>query len=166
MATVVEEIKRAKLAGDQKVSDGKFTGSIRSLENPAFEVGDTWTFPEEYEVYKTKINGSTAEPEYIWVEVEGSGAKKFFPSTLTKSLRVYEEGPDGLAVPVLDAPRVVCSGAVAEDYRKFVDPNEGMAALKGLKVRVTKMTPVPTVNYANGKLKTGLVPTIEYVDKK
>ena len=61
---------------------------------------------------------------------------------------------------------VVCSGAVAEDYRKFVDPNEGMAALKGLKVRVTKMTPVPTVNYANGKLKTGLVPTIEYVDKK
>lgn len=163
MATAVEEIKRAMLQGDEKVQSGKFSGSIRSLENPTFEVGDTWTFPEEYEIYETKLGN--AKPQYIWVEIEGGGAKRFYPSTLTKSLRVYEEGPDGMAVPVLDAPRVVCSGKVAEDYRKFVDPNEGMAALKGKKVRVTKMTPVSTVNFTTGALKTGLVPTIEYVDK-
>lgn len=163
MGVLIKEIERAE-AVNEKVIGNKFKGATRSLDNPSFEVGDTWTFPKNYEVRSMKLGNSVVE--YIFVELADGNAKKFFPSTLTKSVRVYEEGPDGMAVPVANAERVVCQGAVAELFREFATVDKGMEALKGKTVKVVGMQPVPTLNYNNGRLRNSLVPTIEFVEEK
>ena len=81
MAKLEVEKARALANGDKKVTG--FKGGVRSLENVALEVGDQFTFPTEFEVYEQKIGDNTAQ--YIWVTLADGNAKRFYPSTFTKS---------------------------------------------------------------------------------
>ena len=77
MAKLEVEMARAAANGDKKVTS--FKGGVRSLENVALELNDTFTFPTTFDVYEQKIGDNTAQ--YIWVILEDGNAKRFYPST-------------------------------------------------------------------------------------
>lgn len=153
MATLAVEIKRAEAAGDKKIAG--FTGAVRSLENLNLEVGDEWTFPTSYDVYEQKIGDNRAQ--YIFIEVKGN-AKKFYPSTFTKSRTVYNE--DGSSTE----QRVYTEGTAAELYRSAGSVNEAMELLAGKKVKVTDVKTVRTLRYGTTNLTNATIPTIDLAE--
>lgn len=152
MATLEVEIKRAEAAGDKKIAG--FTGAVRSLENLNLEVGDEWTFPENYDVYEQKIGDNVAQ--YIFININGN-AKKFYPSTFTKSRVIYNE--DGSST----GKRVHTEGTAAEAFRAAGSVNEAMQRLAGKKVKVTSMQNVRTLRYGTTSLMNATIPTIDLV---
>ena len=154
MATLAVEIKRAEAAGDRKIAG--FTGAVRSLENLNLEVDDEWTFPTSYSVYDQKIGDNHAQ--YIFIEVNGN-AKKFYPSTFTKSRTIYNE--DGTSTE----QRVHTEGTAAELFRSAGSVNEAMKLLAGKKVKVTDMKTVRTLRYGTTSLMNATIPTIDLVEQ-
>lgn len=151
MATLAIEIERAINGGDKKVGT-KFSGAVRSLENLNLEVGDEWTFPENYEVYEQKLGDNSVQ--YIFVEINGN-AKKFYPSTFTKSRMIYNE--DGTTT----GERVHTEGSAAELFRTAGSIEDGMNKLKGKKVKVTNMKTIRTLRYGTTSLMNATIPTID-----
>lgn len=154
MATLAVEIKRAEAAGDKKIAG--FTGAVRSLENLNLEVGDEWTFPTSYDVYDQKIGENHAQ--YIFIDVKGN-AKKFYPSTFTKSRTVYNE--DGSSTE----QRVHTEGTAAELFRSAGSVDEAMKLLAGKKVKVTDVKTVRTLRYGTTSLMNATIPTIDLVEQ-
>lgn len=154
MATLAVEIKRAEAAGDKKIAG--FTGAVRSLENLNLEVNDEWTFPTSYDVYDQKIGDNHAQ--YIFIEVNGN-AKKFYPSTFTKSRTIYNE--DGTSTE----QRVHTEGTAAELFRSAGSVNEAMKLLAGKKVKVTDVKTVRTLRYGTTSLMNTTIPTIDLVEQ-
>lgn len=154
MASLVIEKARAKANGDKKVSG--FKGAQRSLENVALEKGDKFTFPENYDVYEQMIGENKVQ--YIWVEI-GNNAKKFYPSTFTKSRTIYNE--DGTST----GERVHTLGTAADKYREFGTVEEGMKALAGKTVEVTDIQTVRTLRFGTTSLQNTQIPTIDIVEK-
>lgn len=153
MATLAVEIKRAEAAGDKKIAG--FTGAVRSLENLNLEVNDEWTFPTSYDVYDQKIGDNHAQ--YIFIEVNGN-AKKFYPSTFTKSRTIYNE--DGTSTE----QRVHTEGTAAELFRSAGSVNEAMKLLAGKKVKVTDVKTIRTLRYDSTSLMNATIPTIDLVE--
>ena len=153
MATLAVEIKRAEAAGDKKIAG--FTGAVRSLENLNLEVNDEWTFPTSYDVYDQKIGDNHAQ--YIFIEVKGN-AKKFYPSTFTKSRTIYNE--DGTSTE----QRVHTEGTAAELFRSAGSVNEAMKLLAGKKVKVTYLKIIRTLRYGTTSLMNATIPTIDLVE--
>lgn len=153
MATLAVEIKRAEAAGDKKIAG--FTGAVRSLENLNLEVNDEWTFSTSYDVYDQKIGDNHAQ--YIFIEVNGN-AKKFYPSTFTKSRTIYNE--DGTSTE----QRVHTEGTAAELFRSAGSVNEAMKLLAGKKVKVTDVKTVRTLRYGTTSLMNATIPTIDLVE--
>lgn len=153
MATLAVEIKRAEAAGDKKIAG--FTGAVRSLENLNLEVNDEWTFPTLYDVYDQKIGDNHAQ--YIFIEVNGN-AKKFYPSTFTKSRTIYNE--DGSSTE----QRVHTEGTAAELFRSAGSVNEAMKLLAGKKVKVTNVKTIRTLRYGTTSLMNATIPTIDLVE--
>lgn len=152
MATLAVEIKRAEAAGDKKIAG--FSGAVRSLENLNLEVGDEWTFPEKYDVFEQKIGDNVVQ--YIFIEIKGN-AKKFYPSTFTKSRTIYNE--DGTST----GQRVHTEGSAAELFRSAGSVDEAMKLLAGKKVKVSDMKNVRTLRYGTTSLMNATIPTIDLV---
>lgn len=150
------EIARAKEAGDKKVA--KFSGAVRSLENPALEIGDTWTFPEKYDVYEQKLNGNSVQ--YIFIETDKGNVKKFYPTTFTKSRAIYNEDGE------LTGERVHTMGTAADLYRSAASIQDGMNKLAGKTVKVTDLITIRTLRYGSKDVVDSFIPTIDLVDKK
>ena len=153
MASLTIEMARAKANGDKKVSG--FKGAQRSLENVALEKGDRFTFPQSYDVYEQKIGENTVQ--YVWVEINGN-AKKFFPSTFTKSRTIYNE--DGTST----GERVHTLGTAADKYREFGTVEEGMKALAGKTVEVSDVQVVRTLRFGTSSVMNTQIPTIDIVE--
>lgn len=153
MATLAVEIKRAEAAGDKKIAG--FTGAVRSLENLNLEVGDEWVFPEKFDVYEQKIGDNVAQ--YIFIEINGN-AKKFYPSTFTKSRTIYNE--DGSST----GDRVHTEGTAAELFRSAGSVNEAMKLMAGKKVKVTDMKTIRTLRFGTTSLMNTTIPTIDVVE--
>lgn len=154
MATLELELKRNKARGDKEVTG--FSGQVRSLENLGLEVGDTFTFPNDYKVYETKIG--TTSVQYIMVELTNGNAKPFYPSTFTKSRLVYNEDKTPTTT------RMYTTGSAADKFREFGSVAEGMDALKNLTVKVTEIKPCRTIRYGTSELMDAQIPTIEIVN--
>lgn len=154
MAKLEVEMARAKAAGDKKTTG--FKGAQRSLENVALEAGDQFTFPAQYEVYEQKIGDNTAQ--YIWVTLADGNAKRFYPSTFTKSRTVYNE--DGTST----GERKFTLGTAAEEYRKYGTVEDGMKALAGKTVKVTNMETIRTLRFGTTSLMNTQIPTIDIVE--
>ena len=150
MATLAVEIKRAEAAGDKKIAG--FTGAVRSLENLNLEVGDEWTFPTSYDVYDQKIGDNHAQ--YIFIEVNGN-AKKFYPSTFTKSRTIYNE--DGTPT----GSRMSTKGTAAEEFRSHGGVQEAMEALAGKTLVVSNIETVRTLRFGTTTLMDAQIPTID-----
>lgn len=154
MAKLEVEMARAAANGDKKVTS--FKGGVRSLENVALELNDTFTFPTTFDVYEQKIGDNTAQ--YIWVILEDGNAKRFYPSTFTKSRTIYNE--DGTST----GERKFTLGTAAEEFRKHGTVEEGMQALAGKKVKVTKLEIVRTLRFGTTSLMNTQIPTIDFVE--
>ena len=152
MAKLEVEKARAAANGAKKVTG--FTGGVRSLENVALELNDTFTFPDTFEVYEQKIGDNKAQ--YIWVVLEDGNAKRFYPSTFTKSRTIYNE--DGTST----GERKFTLGTAAEEFRKHGTVEEGMQALAGKKVKVTKLETVRTLRFGTTTLMNTQIPTIDF----
>lgn len=152
MAKLEVEMARAAANGDKKVTS--FKGGVRSLENVALELNDTFTFPTTFDVYEQKIGDNTAQ--YIWVILEDGNAKRFYPSTFTKSRTIYNE--DGSST----GERKFTLGTAAEEFRKHGTVEEGMQALAGKKVKVTKLEIVRTLRFGTTSLMNTQIPTIDF----
>lgn len=153
MASLEVEIARNIARGDVQVSG--FSGAVRSLENLGLEAGDTFTIPNEFAVYEQKIGDNKVQ--YIMVELENGNAKPFYPSTFTKSRTVFNE--DGTSTGI----RKYTLGTAADEFRKHGEVNVAMNALKGKKLKVTKIEPVRTLRYGTDTLMTAQIPTIDFV---
>lgn len=129
---------------------------VRSLEVVSLEVGDQFTFPTEYEVYEQKINGNTAQ--YIWITLVNGNAKKFYPSTFTKSRIVCDE--DGTPT----GERKYTTGTAAEEYRRHGTVDEAMRALAGRTVKVTNIEIIRTLRFGTTSVMSTPIPTIDFVD--
>lgn len=154
MAGLSVEVTRAKAAGDKKVAG--FEGAVRSLENLNLEVGDTFTIPEQFDVYEQKIGDNKAQ--YLFVDLGGDNVKKFYPSTFTKSRTVYDE--DGTST----GERIHTTGTAAELFRTAGSVKEGMNLLKGKTLKVTDVKTVRTMRYGTTSLMNAQIPTIDLVD--
>lgn len=155
MANLTVEKARAIANGDKQVAG--FSGGIRSLENVALELNDTFTFPTSYEVFEQKIGDNKVQ--YIWVTLENGNAKKFYPSTFTKARTVFNE--DGTSTGV----RKYTLGTAAEEFRNHGTVEEGMMALAGKKVKVTNIEVISTLRYNSDKLQNTQIPTIDIVEQ-
>ena len=153
MAQLEVEKARAAANGDKKVTG--FTGGVRSLENVALELNDTFTFPDTFEVYEQKIGDNKVQ--YTWVVLEDGNAKRFYPSTFTKSRTIYNE--DGTST----GERKFTLGTAAEEFRKHGSVKEGMQALAGKKVKVTKLDTVRALRFGTTTLMNTQIPTIDFV---
>lgn len=154
MAKLDVEKARALANGDKKVA--AFTGGVRSLENVALEQGDQFRIPDQFDVYEQKIGDNTAQ--YIWVELANGNAKRFYPSTFTKSRTVYNE--DGTST----GERKYTSGTAAEEYRKHGTVADGMQALAGKTVKVTNLETIRTLRFGTTSLMNTQIPTIDIVE--
>lgn len=159
MATLEVEMARAKENGDQKVSG--FTGAVRSLENPGLEEGDTWVMPSDPDVYKQKLGDNSVE--YIWITLENGNAKKFYPSTFTKSRSIYEDGVNG-SLPKNTGVRVHTKGNAAALFQGCSTIAEGMKKLAGRKMKVSKIDIVKTLRFNTSVTQNTQIPTIDFVD--
>ena len=153
MAKLEVEMARAAANGDKKVTG--FTGGVRSLENVALELNDTFTFPITFDVYEQKIGDNTAQ--YIWVILEDGNAKRFYPSTFTKSRTIYNE--DGTST----GERKFTLGTAAEEFRKHGTVEEGMNALAGKRVKVTNIETIRTIRYGTNQVTNSQIPQIDFV---
>lgn len=155
MAKLEVEMARALANGDKKVTG--FVGGVRSLENIALESGDTFTIPTQFDVFEQKIGDNKAQ--YIWVTLENGNAKRFYPSTFTKSRTVYNE--DGTST----GERKFTLGTAAEEFRKHGTIEEAMQALAGKKVKVTKLETIRTLRFGTTSLMNTQIPTIDIVEE-
>lgn len=154
MAGLQQEIERAEARGDKKVKG--FSGNIRSLENTGLEKGDTFTFPEKYDVYEQKIGENTTQ--YVFVDLGNGNVKPFYPSTFTKVRTVYNE--DGISTGV----RKYTMGTAADLFRANGSVEKGMDALRGKKVVVSDLEMVRTLRFGTQSLMNAQIPTIDLVD--
>ena len=154
MAKLEVELARAAANGDKKVTG--FTGGVRSLENVALELNDTFTFPTTFDVYEQKIGDKTAQ--YIWITLEDGNVKRFYPSTLTKFRTIYNE--DGTST----GSRKFTLGTAAEEFRKHGTVEEGMNALAGKRVKVTNIETIRTIKYGTNKVTDSQIPQIDFVE--
>ena len=147
--------KARELANGDKPVTG-FSGGVRSLENVALEVGDEFTFPDKYEVFEQKFGEYSAQ--YIWVILANGNAKKFYPSTFTKSRAVYNE--DGTPTAV----RKHTLGTAAEEFRNYRTIDDAMNALAGKRVKVTHIEIIRTIRYGTNQVVNTQIPTIDFVE--
>lgn len=141
--TIANEIAAAIQAGATVVADNKFTNpdgtplKVRSMESTydPLEVGDVLTIPTDYTVLAVKFSDAEDAKAYpcIYVEVKSADGSernfRFFPNSLCKSVTPIVEGKRG--------PKVKTKGTASELYRTVENVDDGLALLKGKRIRVS-----------------------------
>lgn len=156
---IKKEQDRAKAAGDVEVTSGNFDGAQRSLDSTSLELGDKITFPKVFDkIYKSKrFNGT----QYILVETEGGKVVQFFPSTFTKRRQIVEA--DG--TPIKGA-FMKTEGTAADLFRTHSTINDGMKALAGKTIVVSKVNEGTTMRWGTKDTMTTQFLTIDLVEDK
>lgn len=111
----------------------------RIVKESPIEKGDIIVMPTKYYIFEERI-GDTRIP-FILVDVANNGMtyiRKFFPSCLSKKVRLYTKGG-------MKTDEVYCStGSAVDLYMKHDTVNEGMNALKGKTLYVRDIQKVLT----------------------
>ena len=153
------EIARAKASGDKEVA--KCESAIRSVEINNLSEGDTWTFPTEYKRYQQKIGNYNVY--YIWIEVKEANGntvpKKFYLSTFTKVRFIVNEDK------TLTGERAMTEGTATKAWRDCPSLEEGLTAMKGKTVKVTKINEVRCLSFDRQSVVTSQIPTIDFVEE-
>lgn len=153
MSSIAELVERASKVGDVKIAE--FSGVVREAGNPGMEKGTVFTIPQNFSVYKQKIGNNIAQ--YCLVECEDGQAKRFYPSSMTKSVVVYDE--DGTST----GTRVEASGTAVDEFRKHIGTQEAVMALVGKKIKVSDVKTVRTLRFGTDQLRNTQVCTFDLV---
>lgn len=134
MSTFQKLEQAAKARGDRKLS--AFIGATRDPELNGFVEGDTFKLPADYtnQVYETSFNGNTTQ--YLIVNVgteENPDYKQFFPSTFWKSRAICD------AEGNLTGARAKTQGDATAEFLKYGAVQEGMMAIAGKTLKITKI---------------------------
>lgn len=157
--TLVEANEKEK-KDPEVVSLQGFSGEMRDQEVLTFKEGDEFTIPEVFEVLGIKLPGSDIPVQFILVSVNGVDGKnvikRFFPSTFWKNRMEYT------ADKVPTDHRYLVSGTAVDFVHKYGTVAEAMDALKGKKLRISKMITITTLSI-RGNLARTSIPTIDLV---
>lgn len=160
--TLVEAVEKAKKETNV-TSLNAFPGEMRDAEIVTFKEGDVFTIPEKFEILGIKLAGSEDPVPFILVETDGKDgkgfAKRFFPSTFWKSRTVYTKDK----VPT--DKHVSVSGTAVDFVHRYNTVDEAMNALKGKKLKISKMTSVVTLSFRGNLVNTN-IPVIDLVEDK
>lgn len=160
--TLVEAVEKAKKETNV-VSLASFPGEMRDAEIVTFKEGDVFTIPEQFDILGIKLAGSEDPVPFILVETDGKDgkgfAKRFFPSTFWKSRTVYTKDK----VPT--DKHVSVNGTAVDFVHQYTTVEEAMNALKGKKLKISKMTSVVTLSFRGNLVNTN-IPTIDLVEDK
>lgn len=126
-----KEIARVKANG-AKTSKKGWTGAVRSLEDPTFNIGDEIKFPKEW---KPEMVFEGAFGQFCLVETKAGAVKQWFPGTATKRREICEKDENGF---------VVGTGNFAENdgtmitlYRTEAETDKAMDLLCDKTIRIT-----------------------------
>ena len=163
MATLETELERISLEASLKPCTG-FTGAVRSLENAGLELNDVIVVPDNY-VFEGEGRNTfvqtfgTNDVPFVICKLDGTDqVKRFFPSTFTKRRRVYDDNKQPTAKFVWTL------GTAAEKYRSFTSVKDAMEALKGKKIKVTKLETFKTMRYDRPELMDCQILTLDFID--
>lgn len=160
--TLVEAVEKAKKETNV-VSLKSFPGEMRDAEIVTFKEGDVFTIPAQFDILGVKLAGSEDPVPFILVETNGKDGngfvKRFFPSTFWKSRTVYTKDK----VPT--EKHVSVSGTVVDFVHQYTTVEEAMNALKGKKLKISKMTSVVTLSFRGNLVNTN-IPVIDFVEDK
>lgn len=160
--TLVEAVEKVKKETNVQALT-KFPGEMRDTEIVTFKEGDVFTIPEKFDIYGIKLAGSSDPVPFILVETDGKDgkgfAKRFFPSTFWKSRTVYTKDK----VPT--DKHVSVSGTAVDFVHQYTTVEEAMNALKGKKLKISKMTSVVTLSFRGNLVNTN-IPVIDLVEDK
>lgn len=129
--------------GIKRISE--FSGIIPDA-SMGFEVGDVFTVPTEFMVLAEVISGT--ENQFIFVETESGEVKRLYPSQLSRRVRAYNTDREPCGVTVN------ANGTASILYKQYGTVKEGMEALKGRTIRVSKVAKVFTVLWDIPQYKT------------
>lgn len=160
--TLVEAVEKAKKETNV-VSLKSFPGEMRDAEIVTFKEGDVFTIPEQFDILGIKLAGSEDPVPFILVETDGKDgkgfAKRFFPSTFWKSRTVYTKDK----IPT--DKHVSVSGTAVDFVHQYTTVEEAMNALKGKKLKISKMESVVTLSFRGNLVNTN-IPVIDLVEDK
>lgn len=160
--TLVEAVEKAKKETNV-VSLASFPGEMRDAEIVTFKEGDVFTIPERFDILGVKLAGSEDPVPFILVETNGKDgngfAKRFFPSMFWKSRTVYTKDK----VPT--DKHVSVSGTAVDFVHQYTTVEEAMNALKGKKLKISKMTSVVTLSFRGNLVNTN-IPVIDLIEDK
>lgn len=160
--TLVEAVEKAKKETNV-VSLKSFPGEMRDAEIVTFKEGDVFTIPAQFDILGVKLAGSEDPVPFILVETDGKDGKgfvkRFFPSTFWKSRTVYTKDK----VPT--EKHVSVSGTVVDFVHQYTTVEDAMNALKGKKLKISKMTSVVTLSFRGNLVNTN-IPVIDFVEDK
>lgn len=157
MALYAVEESLSLARGDKKVSG--FSGAIRSLDLLYLEEGDVLIIPEKFEVFERKFKGSDNTAQYIFCKLDGKeDVKPFYPSTFVKVREVVNENGEGTGV------RKHTLGTAADLFRTFGTIEDGMNALKGKKIKVSKVEIIRSLRFGTMNVVNTQILTLDLVD--
>ena len=117
-----------------------------------FNVGDTFTIPENPDVYDFRHGGDILQ--FVFVETQSGIVQPFVPEMVFFILRS----------PQTKEP-IQVSGEVADFIRSCNNLAEAMQKLAGKKVTITALTKAYTIDYTDNRKPVLInVPTIEYAE--
>lgn len=131
------EYRRAFAQGAKRVNG--FSGAIPE-EYMGFELGDTFTMPTQFTVFEEVIG--EIRNQFIFVETQNGDVRKLYPSQLSRRVRAYD--PDGTPLGV-----VAANGTASQLYKMHGSICEGMDALRGKTIRISKVTLIGTIMWGD-----------------
>ena len=116
-----------------------------------FNVGDTFTIPENPDVYDFMHGGTILQ--FFFVVTKSGSVKPFVPEMVFFILNPRTE------------ETIQVSGKVADFIRSCNNLAEAMQKLAGKKVTITAITKAYTIDYTDNRKSVPInVPTIEYAE--
>jgi hypothetical protein len=159
LTALQREEKRCKANGATSVEswDGGIREDINQLEE-----GDIFIIPESYKIFEETLNGG-GKTQYTILTTENGKVFRFFPSSLTKSVLVYEDTKEGQPLVATDE-RARANGDVVDLFKTEGSVNDGMKLLAGRKIKVDKVKMIPTRRFGTMSLRHTSVCTFNFAD--
>ena len=162
LQSLEKEVARAKAQGDKVVSG--FTGGVKCPDVTRWEIGDVFSIPETFSVFRHTFENGKSFSEYIFVDAKSADGtertKKFFPAQFTKTR--FEVNDNG------EATGVICrtEGTAATWYREQATINDAMNGLKGKRIKVSAITTIKAWNFDHTYIVDAHLLTLDFVEEE
>ena len=162
LQSLEQEVARAKAQGDKVVSG--FTGGVKCPDATRWEIGDVFSIPETFSVFRHTFENGKSFSEYLFVNAKSADGtertKKFFPAQFTKTR--FEVNDDGAPT----GSRYQTAGTAAEWYRNQASINEAINALKGRAIKVANITTIKSWNFDHTYIVDAHLLTLDFVEEQ